>query len=353
MLVIFMIAMMDYTEQKAGLAIAVVPAAVLVLTPVAGWLTDRIGPRVPAVTGALVAAAGLVALGVPGPLRPARVGAVAERARRRRHRPLAAGAARRRHERRARRRQGRRLRHAQHGAPARLPARRRHPRRRVRAHHERRRQHRRRQGSGAGPRRRRAERAGPRQARRRARRGAHHRRHRRHRRDPPHRPPHRRGHRAGRRLLRGHRAAASSRTCSRTCSGTRSRPRSAGRSSWRRSPRPWAPWRAPSCRGASARTDLAAGPPQRPGAGVDLPRPPLPASSAGLLRRTHHVGPAPSVAGPHFAGQGGHTAARTEGDDQRAGSRSPSSGACGHISPRRVVARQSGVRAACSRPAAT
>ncbi len=63
MLVIFMIAMMDYSELKAGLAIAVVPAAVLVLTPFAGWLTDRIGPRTPAVAGALVAAAGLVALG--------------------------------------------------------------------------------------------------------------------------------------------------------------------------------------------------------------------------------------------------------------------------------------------------
>ncbi len=62
MLVIFMIAMMNYTELKAGLAIAVLPAAVLVLTPLAGWLTDRVGPRIPAVTGALVAAAGLVAL---------------------------------------------------------------------------------------------------------------------------------------------------------------------------------------------------------------------------------------------------------------------------------------------------
>jgi DHA2 family methylenomycin A resistance protein-like MFS transporter len=66
MLVIFMIAMMDYTEQKAGLVIAVVPAAVLVLTPLAGRLTDRVGPRVPAVAGALVAAAGLVALGYLG-----------------------------------------------------------------------------------------------------------------------------------------------------------------------------------------------------------------------------------------------------------------------------------------------
>jgi len=62
MLVIFMIAMMDYNELKAGLAIAVLPAAVLVLTPLAGWLADRLGPRLPAVAGALVAAAGLIAL---------------------------------------------------------------------------------------------------------------------------------------------------------------------------------------------------------------------------------------------------------------------------------------------------
>jgi DHA2 family methylenomycin A resistance protein-like MFS transporter len=63
MLVIFMIAIMDYTELKAGLAMAVLPAAVLVLMPVAGWLTDRLGPRLLAVAGALVAAAGLAALG--------------------------------------------------------------------------------------------------------------------------------------------------------------------------------------------------------------------------------------------------------------------------------------------------
>src|SRR5450759_1599805 len=45
MLVIFMIAMMDYSELRAGLAIATLPAAVMVFTPPAGWLTDRIGPR--------------------------------------------------------------------------------------------------------------------------------------------------------------------------------------------------------------------------------------------------------------------------------------------------------------------
>jgi EmrB/QacA subfamily drug resistance transporter len=63
MLVIFMIAMMDYSELKAGLAITTLPAAGLLLTPVSGWLVDRFGPRPLAVTGALLSAAGLVALG--------------------------------------------------------------------------------------------------------------------------------------------------------------------------------------------------------------------------------------------------------------------------------------------------
>ena len=66
MLVIFMIAMMDYTELKAGLAMALLPAVVLALTPLAGWLTDRLGPRLLAVTGAMVSAAGLVALAYLG-----------------------------------------------------------------------------------------------------------------------------------------------------------------------------------------------------------------------------------------------------------------------------------------------
>ena len=51
MRVIFMIAMMDYSELKAGLAIAILPVAVMILTPPAGWLADRIGPRWLAVTG--------------------------------------------------------------------------------------------------------------------------------------------------------------------------------------------------------------------------------------------------------------------------------------------------------------
>ena len=63
MLVIFMIAMMDYSELKAGLAITTLPAAGLLLTPVSGWLVDRLGPRLLAVSGALLSAAGLIALG--------------------------------------------------------------------------------------------------------------------------------------------------------------------------------------------------------------------------------------------------------------------------------------------------
>ena len=63
MLVIFMVAMMDYTELKAGLTIATLPLAGLIVAPFAGRLVDRVGARPLAVTGALLAAAGLVALG--------------------------------------------------------------------------------------------------------------------------------------------------------------------------------------------------------------------------------------------------------------------------------------------------
>jgi len=64
MLVIFMVAMMDYTELKAGLVIATLPAAGLVIAPFAGRLVDRVGARPLAVLGALLAAAGLVAMGL-------------------------------------------------------------------------------------------------------------------------------------------------------------------------------------------------------------------------------------------------------------------------------------------------
>ncbi|HET6495659.1 MAG TPA: DHA2 family efflux MFS transporter permease subunit [Thermoleophilia bacterium] len=63
MLVIFMIAMMDYSELKAGLAVATIPAAGLLLAPFSGRLVDRFGPRPLAVAGALLSAAGLFALG--------------------------------------------------------------------------------------------------------------------------------------------------------------------------------------------------------------------------------------------------------------------------------------------------
>ncbi len=63
MLVIYMIAMMNYSELKAGLAVTTLPVAGLLLAPFAGRLVDRVGPRPLAVTGALLTAAGLFALG--------------------------------------------------------------------------------------------------------------------------------------------------------------------------------------------------------------------------------------------------------------------------------------------------
>ena len=160
MSVIFMIAMMNFTELRAGLAIATIPVAVMVLTPPAGWLADRIGPRWLAVAGALLTAAGLVALGSPRAHRPGEQRGVARRARRRRHRTLTAGAARRRHERRPRGPQGRGLGHAEHGPPARLPPRGRDPRGGVRPHDGAGGEPQRRRGPGARPRSRTAS-AGP------------------------------------------------------------------------------------------------------------------------------------------------------------------------------------------------
>ena len=63
MLVIFMNGMMNYRYDKAGAIIAALPAAALVVAPIGGRLVDRFGPRWPAVSGALLSAAGLVVLG--------------------------------------------------------------------------------------------------------------------------------------------------------------------------------------------------------------------------------------------------------------------------------------------------
>ena len=62
MLVIYMVAMLDYTELRAGVVVTALPLAGLVLAPFAGRIVDRAGPRLPALAGALLTAAGLVLL---------------------------------------------------------------------------------------------------------------------------------------------------------------------------------------------------------------------------------------------------------------------------------------------------
>ena len=62
MLVIYMVAMLDYTELKAGVVVTALPLAGLILAPFAGRIVDRAGPRLPALAGALLTAAGLVLL---------------------------------------------------------------------------------------------------------------------------------------------------------------------------------------------------------------------------------------------------------------------------------------------------
>lgn len=62
MLVIYLIALMDYSELKAAAAVTFVPAAGLVLAPLTGRLVDRVGPRWPALGGALLTTIGLTFL---------------------------------------------------------------------------------------------------------------------------------------------------------------------------------------------------------------------------------------------------------------------------------------------------
>ena len=59
LVVIFMVDVLGYSELRAALALTVMPLIALAIAPNAGRLVDRIGPRLPAMVGALFFAVGL------------------------------------------------------------------------------------------------------------------------------------------------------------------------------------------------------------------------------------------------------------------------------------------------------
>ena len=57
-----------YKEMQTGLVMAALPATVVVLAPLSGALSDRVGSRLPAVIGAAIMACGLAGLAIAAPL---------------------------------------------------------------------------------------------------------------------------------------------------------------------------------------------------------------------------------------------------------------------------------------------
>ena len=62
MLVLYLVAVLGYTELRAATAITIMPVIALVVAPISGRLNDKIGPRIGASTGALSFAVGLFLL---------------------------------------------------------------------------------------------------------------------------------------------------------------------------------------------------------------------------------------------------------------------------------------------------
>jgi EmrB/QacA subfamily drug resistance transporter len=62
LLVIFLVSVLGYSELRAAIAITPMPLVALVLAPMVGRLTDRIGPRVPAAVGSAFFGVGMLLL---------------------------------------------------------------------------------------------------------------------------------------------------------------------------------------------------------------------------------------------------------------------------------------------------
>ncbi len=62
MLVLFLVSVLGYSELRAATALTIMPVLALIVAPNAGRLNDRIGPRLPAATGAACFAIGLALL---------------------------------------------------------------------------------------------------------------------------------------------------------------------------------------------------------------------------------------------------------------------------------------------------
>src|SRR4030095_13543607 len=82
----YLLDVLGLDAARGGMFFMLTPLATAVMSPVAGRLTDRVGPRVPMTAGLVMEAGGLLLLGRLTPPTPHLAGGAGGRARRRRGR---------------------------------------------------------------------------------------------------------------------------------------------------------------------------------------------------------------------------------------------------------------------------